>query len=167
MIFASQIQAMHSADWHLRMCGPFFKTTVLKSRRRWLLKQIVVYTWAPWILCSLSFLYVLFQHLLAGDFAGSIRRLSAETTAMANQAPQAALNGVANRRRKVVWYCGGQRSRVLPSLRNSGRNSGFRRIPEQINLALEWFNSDVCSAEFCGFHEKKRIPENEAWQELE
>jgi len=24
-----------------------------------------------------------------------------------------------------------------PSLQNSGRNSGFRRIPEQINLALE------------------------------
>ena len=54
-----------------------------------------------------------------------------------------------------------------PSLRNSGWNSGFRRIPEQINLALEWFNSDVCSAEFRGFRGKKRIPENKARQEPE
>ncbi len=28
---------MHSADQHLRMCGPFFKAAVSKSRRRWLL----------------------------------------------------------------------------------------------------------------------------------
>jgi hypothetical protein len=38
MSFASQIQAMHSADQHLHMCGPFFKTTISKSRRCWLLR---------------------------------------------------------------------------------------------------------------------------------
>jgi hypothetical protein len=43
-----------------------------------------------------------------------------------------------------------------PSLRNSG--SG---IPEQINLALECFNSDVCSAEFRKFRGISGIPENE------
>ena len=54
-----------------------------------------------------------------------------------------------------------------PSLRNSGRNSGFGWNLEQIDLALEWFNSDVCSEEFRGFSRIPRIPENEARQEPE
>jgi len=54
-----------------------------------------------------------------------------------------------------------------PSIRNSSQNSGFRPIPDQINLALESFNSDVCSAEFRGFSRILRIPENEARQEPE
>jgi hypothetical protein len=37
MSFASHIQAMHSADRYLQMCGPFFKATVSKSWRRCLL----------------------------------------------------------------------------------------------------------------------------------
>ena len=54
-----------------------------------------------------------------------------------------------------------------PSLRNTGQNSGFRRIPEQINLALEWFNSNVCSAESKEIRGIPRIPKNEASQEPE
>jgi hypothetical protein len=54
-----------------------------------------------------------------------------------------------------------------PSLRNSGRNSGFRRIPEQINLALEWFNSDACSAESEEIRGIPRIRKNEASQKPE
>ena len=54
-----------------------------------------------------------------------------------------------------------------PSLRNSGRNSGFRQIPEQINLVLEWFNSDVCSAESEVIRGILRIPKNEASPEPE
>ncbi len=48
-----------------------------------------------------------------------------------------------------------------PSLRNSGRNSRSRRIPEQINLALEWFNSDVFRR-IPWILRKKQILENEA-----
>ena len=43
----------------------------------------------------------LFQHLLAGDVAGGVRRLLEETKAMTDQAPQATLNGVANCRRML------------------------------------------------------------------
>jgi len=53
------------------------------------------------------------------------------------------------------------------SLRNSGRNSGFRRILEQIILALVWFNSNWCSAELAEFNGILRIPKNEASQEPE
>ena len=81
------------------------------------------------------------------------------TTVMADQAPQATLNGVANCRRMVIWY------HIVaevtgPSLWNSGRNSGFRRtrIPKQINLALELFNSNVCSAESEVISKIPRIP---------
>jgi len=41
------------------------------------------------------------------------------------------------------------------------------RIPDQINLALEWFNSNVCSAELAEFRGIPRIPKNEAQQERE
>ena len=54
-----------------------------------------------------------------------------------------------------------------PSLQKSGRNVGFRRIPEQINLTLEWFNSDVCSAESEVIHGNRRIPKNEVGPEPE
>jgi len=49
-----------------------------------------------------------------------------------------------------------------PSLRNSG--SG---IPEQINLSLELFNSDVSSVEFQKFRGLSGIPENEDRREPE
>jgi len=76
---------------------------------------------------------------------GGIRRLSAETTAMADQAPQTTGNiERCDKLQKsmVVWYCGRGHGSFPPesgpSLRNSGRNSGFRRIPpEQIHFALE------------------------------
>jgi hypothetical protein len=45
-------------------------------------------------------------------------------------------------------------------------DSGFQRIPEQINLALEWLNSDLCSAEYEKILGNPRIPEDEARQEL-
>jgi len=54
-----------------------------------------------------------------------------------------------------------------PSLQKSGRNVGFRRIPEQINLTLEWFNSDVCSAESEVIQGNRRIPKKKAGLELE
>ncbi len=60
----------------------------------------------------------------------------------------------------VLWL----RSRVLPS--GFRLDSGFWRIPEQINLALEWFNSGVCSAEPKVIRGNLRIPKNEASQEL-
>ena len=46
------------------------------------------------------------------------------------------------------------------------RNSGSG-IPEQINLALECINSDVCSAEFLKFRGTSGLPENEDRQEPE
>ena len=46
------------------------------------------------------------------------------------------------------------------------QNSGSK-IPEQINLSLESFNSDVCSAEFQKFHGLSGIPENVDRQEPE
>jgi len=56
-------------------------------------------------------------------------------------------------------------SRVLPS--GFRPDSGSRRIPEQIILALELFNSDVCSAESEVIHGNRRIPKNEAGPEPE
>ncbi len=61
----------------------------------------------------------------------------------------------------VLWL----RSKVLPS--EFRPDSGFQRIPEQINLALEWFNSGVCSAEPEVIRGNMRIPKNEASQEPE
>jgi len=100
MSFASEIQAMHSADRHLRMCGPFFKATVSKSRRRWLLV-----TASCVCISTLNSMFLILPRrsdLLAGDVAGGVRRLSAETTAIADHAPQATLK--ANCRRMVVSY---------------------------------------------------------------
>ena len=49
-----------------------------------------------------------------------------------------------------------------PSLQNSGRNSRLRWILEQINLALERFNSDMCSVELEVIRRNRRILKNEA-----
>ena len=74
----------------------------------------------------------MFQHLLAGDVAGGVRRLSVETMSMADQAPQATLNGVGKLQKNgsMVWYYGS----FPPEFRIRNSGSG---IPEQINLALE------------------------------
>ena len=58
-----------------------------------------------------------------------------------------------------------QYSRVLPSRIPAG--SGFCWIPEQINLALEWFNSDMWSGELEEIRGIWRILKNEASQEPE
>jgi hypothetical protein len=162
MIFASQIQVMHLADRHLRMCGPFFKTTVSKSRRRWLLRT------ASCVYMSTlnSMFLILPRRSLSASTGWGCRGWRMATTVMVDQAPQATLNGVANCRRMVIRY------HIVaevtgPSLWNSGRNSEFRRIPKQINLALELFNSNVCSTESEVISEIPRIPKNEASQEPE
>jgi hypothetical protein len=68
----------------------------------------------------------------SGDVVGGIRRLPVETMAMADQAPQATLNGVGKLQKNgmVVRYgiVAEVTARVLPS--------GIPD-PEQINLALE------------------------------
>jgi hypothetical protein len=79
----------------------------------------------------------LFQHLLAGDVEGGVQRLSVETMAMADQAPQATLlNGVGKLQKNgsTVWYCGRGHGSFPPEFRIRNSGSG---IPEQINLALE------------------------------
>ena len=64
---------------------------------------------------------------------------------MADQAPQATLNGVGKLQKNgsTVWYCGRGQGTYPPEFRIRNSESG---IPEQINLALALVHSDVCSA---------------------
>jgi hypothetical protein len=100
MIFASHIQAMHSADQHLQMCGPFFKTTVSKSQRRWLL----ITASCVYMSTLNSMFLILPRRSVSASTDWGCRGWRMATTVMADQAPQATLNGVANFRRMVVWY---------------------------------------------------------------
>jgi len=112
LIFASHLQAMHSADQHLRMCGPFFKAIISKSQRRWLLiTASCVYT------STLSYIHLILpRHSVSASTGWGCRgrRTAAVGRDGGDGGPGTTCNiercGKLQKSSMVLW----QRSRVIP-----------------------------------------------------
>jgi hypothetical protein len=147
MSFASEIQAMHLADQHLRMCGPFFKATVSKSRRCWLL----ITASCVYISTLNSMFLILPQRSVSASTGWRCRgrRTAAVGGDNGNGGPGTTgkIEGKLQKNGSIVWYCGRGHGSFLyrPTstyvlcILSYGIPAGIPEsgIPDQINLALE------------------------------
>jgi hypothetical protein len=97
---------------------------------------------------------------------GGVRRLPVETMAMADQAPQATLNGVGKLQKNgsTVWYVAEVKG---PTLRNSGSGIPNPEFRSKLILPLPWLIPTCVPPETRKFRGISGIPENEARQEPE